>query len=127
MKTLFKFSPVLFVVIILIWSGCATTKSSKTAIPNYIGQWNYSLDLPDQTINGYLKFSQEGDEVIGIIGGDQGEETLTDFAIDEEQVSGNFDYMGYSVDVSGIFEGDILKGKMSAEGYEFPFEANKQQ
>ena len=78
-------------------------------------------------INGYLKFSQEGDEVIGMIGGDDGETQLSDFMIDEEKVSGNFEYMGYSINVSGIFEGDVLKGKLSAEGYEFPFDANKQQ
>ena len=127
MKTISRFSPVLLVVVLLILAGCAATKSSKTAIPDYIGQWNYSLDLPDQTINGYLKFTQEGEEVIGVIGGNEGEAPLADFLIDEEKMSGNFDYMGYSVDVTGMFEGDVLKGKMSAEGYEFPFEANKQQ
>jgi len=127
MKTVFRFSPVLLVAIMFIWSGCAATKSSRSAIPDYIGQWNYSLDLPDQTINGYLKFSQEDDEVIGMIGSDDGETQLSDFMIDEEKVSGNFDYMGYSINVSGTFEGDVLKGMMSAEGYEFPFDANKQQ
>jgi len=127
MKTLYNFSSIIFMVTILIWSGCTATKSSRSAIPDYIGQWNYSLDLPDQTINGYLKFSQEGDEVIGMIGGDDWETQLSDFAINEEKVSGSFDYMEYTVNVSGIFEGDVLKGTLSAEGYEFPFEANKQQ
>jgi len=127
MKTLLRFSPVLLVVAMFIWSGCASTKSSKTAIPNYIGQWNYSLELPDQTIDGYLKFSQEGEEVIGMIGGDEEEMPLSDFIIDDEKASGNFETMGYYVNMSGTFEGDVFNGKMSAEGYEFPFEANKQQ
>jgi hypothetical protein len=127
MKTIFRFSPFLIVFVMLIWAGCAATKSSKTATPNYIGQWNYSLELPDQTIDGYLKFSQEGDEVIGVIGGDEGEMPLTNFLIDEEKASGNFEAMGYNLNMSGTFEGDVFNGKMSAEGYEFPFEANKQQ
>jgi len=127
MKKISKITPFILVMIMLLWNGCASTKKSKTAIPNYIGQWNYTLELPDQTINGYLKFSQEVDEVIGVIGVDDGEEPLTNFMIDEEKVSGNFDYMEYSVDVNGTFEGDVLKGNISAEGYEFPFEAKKQQ
>ena len=119
--------PLAAIVLMLFIAGGASTKKSKTSVPNYIGQWNWSMDLPDQTINGYLKFSQEDDGVIGVIGGDQGEQQLTDFVIDEEKVSGNFDYMGYSVDMNGTFEGNVLNGTMSAEGYEFPFEANKQQ
>jgi hypothetical protein len=127
MNTLLRFSTVLMFVVMLIWSGCTTTKSSKTAIPNYIGQWNFSLELPDQTIKGYLTFSQEGEEVLSAIGVEEGETQLSDFTINEESFSGSFEYMGYTVDVSGDFEGNVLNGKMSAEGYEFPFEALKQQ
>ena len=127
MKTFLSVSPFLLATVMLIWSGCATTKSSKTAIPNYIGQWNYVLSLPDGDYDGYLKFSEAEDQTVGVIGNSDGESELTGFTITEEQVSGQFDYMGYTVDLTGTFEGDVLKGTMSAEGYEFPFEANKQQ
>jgi hypothetical protein len=126
MKKYIIISPFLIAAMMLLWSGCASTKKSKTAIPNYIGQWNYVLAGPEGNIEGFLKFSQEEDQTVGMIGSDQGESQLSNFAINEEQVSGSFDYMGYSVYLSGTFEGSVLKGKMSAEGYDFPFEATKQ-
>jgi hypothetical protein len=127
MNTILKTSPFLLAVIMMLWSGCASTKKSKTAIPNYIGQWNYVLQLPDGDNEGYLRFTQENDQVLGVIGGDQGETQLSDFIVDDEKVSGNFEYMGYFVNMSGTFEGNVLNGKMATEGYEFPFEAQKQE
>lgn len=111
----------------LFMAGCASTKKSKTSVPNYIGQWNYVLSLPDQDIEGYLKFSQVDDAVVGVVGGGEGETPLSDFAIDEEKVSGMFEAMGYDIQLSGTFEGEVLKATMSAAGYDFPFEAQKQQ
>jgi len=127
MKKYFIHYSVLMAVVILVLSGCSATKKSKTSIPNYIGQWDYVLSLPDQDINGYLKFVQEGEAVLGYVGGDDGEMPLEDFMIDEEKVSGKFEAMGYEINVSGNFEGDVLKATMSAAGYDFPFEANKLQ
>jgi len=127
MKNSIRVFPIVMVVIMLLMAGCASTKKSKTSIPNYIGQWNYVLSLPDQDIEGYLKFSQEGDAVVGIVGGGEGEIPLSDFAIDEEKVSGMFEAMGYDIQLSGTFEGEVLKATMSAAGYDFPFEAQKQQ
>jgi hypothetical protein len=127
MKNSIKLFPVVMIVIILFLAGCASTKKSKTSVPNYIGQWNYVLSLPDQDIEGYLKFSQEDDVVTGVVGGQEGETFLSDFAIDEEKVSGTFEAMGYEIQLNGNFEGNILKASMSAAGYDFPFEATKQQ
>lgn len=126
MKTIVKNAPFLLVVVMLVWSGCSSTKKSRTAIPNYIGQWNYTLALPDGDMEGYVKFVQEEGQVNGVIGGNNGEAELTNLMISEEAVSGNFVYQGYSVTISGTFSEDILNGKMAAEGYEFPFEAHKQ-
>ena len=114
-------------VIMLFMAGCASTKKSKTSVPNYIGQWDYVLSLPDQDITGYLKFAQEDDSVVGFVGSDEGETALNDFTIDEEKVSGTFEAQGYEIQMSGTFEGDVLKANMSAAGYDFPFDAKKQQ
>lgn len=127
MNTIMKLSPVLLAVILMLWSGCTSTNKSKTAIPDYIGQWDYVLAGPEGDIKGFLIFKQENGQTIGVLGGDQGEATFSNLSISEEKVTGNFNYMGYSVYMDGLFEGNILKGKMSAEGYEFPFEATKQQ
>jgi len=127
MKNTLKLFPIVMVVIMLYLAGCASTKKSKTSVPNYIGQWDYVLSLPDQEITGYLKFAQEDDSVVGFVGSDEGETTLNDFAIDEEKVSGTFEAQGYEIQMSGTFEGDVLKANMSAAGYDFPFDAKKQQ
>jgi hypothetical protein len=108
-------------------AGCATTKKSKTSVPNYIGQWDYVLSLPDQDINGYLKFAQEEDAVVGFVGSDEGETSLNNLMIDEEKESGTFEAQGYEIQLNGTFEGDVLKASVSAAGYDFPFEAKKQQ
>ena len=127
MKTFTKLSPAIIVIFILLLSGCASTKKSKTAIPNYIGQWNYTLSLPDGDYPGYLKFNDQEGQTIGMIGNNDGEAQLQGLVIDEEKMSGNFDFQGYSVSVTGTFAGEILNGNMSAAGYDFPFEAKKQQ
>ena len=127
MKNSIRVFPIVMVVIMLFMAGCASTKKSKTSVPNYIGQWNYVLSLPDQDIEGYLKFSQVDDAVVVVVGGGEGETPLSDFAIDEEKVSGTFEAQGYEIQMSGTFEGEVLKANMSAAGYDFPFEAQKQQ
>ena len=127
MKKTMKLFPFAMIVVMLIMAGCASTKKSKTSIPNYIGQWNYVLSLPDQDIEGYLKFSQEGEAVVGVVGNAEGETPLSDFAIDEEKVSGTFEAQGYEIQMSGTFEEEVLMANMSAAGYDFPFEAQKQQ
>ena len=127
MKNALKLYPVAMIVIMLFLAGCATTKKSKTSVPNYIGQWDYVLSLPDQDITGYLKFAQQEDSVVGFVGSDEGETPLNNFMIDEEKVSGTFEAQGYEIQMNGTFEGDVLKASISAAGYEFPFEAKKQQ
>lgn len=127
MKNTIKLFPVAMVLLMLFMVGCASTKKSKTSVPNYIGQWNYVLSLPDQDITGYLKFVQEDGSDLGYVGSDEGETVLNDFIIDEEKVSGTFEAQGYEIEMNGTFEGDLLKASISAAGYEFPFEAKKQQ
>ena len=127
MKNTIKLFPVAMVLLMLFMVGCAWTKKSKTSVPNYIGQWNYVLSLPDQDITGYLKFVQEDGSDLGYVGSDEGETVLNDFIIDEEKVSGTFEAQGYEIEMNGTFEGDLLKASISAAGYEYPFEAKKQQ
>jgi len=122
-----KISPLVLAVVIILWSGCTSTKKSKTSIPNYIGQWNCVISLPDGDEDRYIKFNQEGDQVIGLIGGDQGEVQLSDLVIDEEKLSANFEVEGYFVNMAGTFEGNDLKGVLSVDGYEIPYAGTKQQ
>jgi len=127
MKNSIRVFPIVMVVIMLLMAGCASTKKSKTSIPNYIGQWNVIISLPDGDEDRYVKFVQEEDQVAGYVGGDQGEVQFSDLVIDEEKMSANFDVEGYHIDMTGTFDGDAIKGIMSAQGYEIPFAGTKQQ
>ena len=85
------------------------------------------MSLPDGDYPGFLEFSQDGDNVSGMIGSDQGTMELMDLVIDENTVYANFDFQGNTVDLSGDFEGDVLKALLSVQGYEIPIEAKKDQ
>ena len=127
MKESMKLFPLTMIVIMLLVAGCASTKKSKTSIPNYIGQWNVVISLPDGDEDRYVKFVQEEDQVAGYVGGDLGEVQLVDLVIDEEKMSANFDIEGYHIDMTGTFDGDAIKGILSADGYEIPYAGTKQQ
>jgi hypothetical protein len=127
MKNLVKISPFLLAVVMLLWSGCASTKKSKTSVPSYIGTWDYVLSMPEGDQEGFIIFRQEDDQVIGTLGSDQGEIQLSDLVINEENLTANFDYQGYTVNMFGDFEGNQLKGNMAVEGFELPYVATKQE
>jgi hypothetical protein len=117
----------IFAAMLFIWMGCASTKTSKTAAPNYIGTWNYTLETPEGEQNGSLIFTQEGDVVVGTIGSDGGSQSLEKLVISEEKVSGIFDFQGYEINLTGDFAENILDGLMSVSGYDIPFTATKQE
>lgn len=104
-------------------SSCSSMK--KSSVPNYIGTWTYSVDTPQGTTEGYLTITQDEKELIGLIGSDMGETPLANFEVSEESVRGTFDFEGYTVELSGTFEDNVLDGLMSVSGYDLPFKANK--
>lgn len=124
MKRFFTVSAMLLLFMAMIWSGC---KTAKVTTPNYIGKWNYVLNTPNGDVAGYFQFSQDGDMVSGVIGNEMGTMELNDLVIDESKVSFNFDFEGNAIDVTGDFEGDILKANLAVQGFEMPFEAKKEQ
>ena len=121
------FMLMMFAVVLFIWTGCASTKTSKTAAPNYIGTWNYVLETPEGEQEGALVFTQEGDVVTGTIGSDAGSQALEKLVISEEKVSALFDFQGYEINMTGSFAENILDGLMSVSGYDIPFKATKQE
>jgi hypothetical protein len=110
-------------LMMLVWTGCASTKN---VIPNYLGTWTYSLDTPQGTTNGYMKFTNTDEVTIGVVGSEAGETGLSNLSISTEKVYATFYYESYEVQVNGVFTESVLEGTMSAAGYDMPFKALKQ-
>lgn len=121
------FTLMIFGAMLLFWMGCASTKTSKTAAPNFIGTWNYVLETPEGETSGAIVFTQEGEVVTGTIGSDQGSQSIEKLVISEEKVSGVFDFQGYEINLTGNFVENVLDGLMSVSGYDIPFKATKQE
>ncbi len=124
MKTVFRISPLLFIAILLLWTGCAT---NKVASVNYAGVYNWSISTDNGDMNGNITLNRSGDSYTGTIGGDQGTQDLTNLKIDGTNITANFTYMSYDVTMKGTLSDQDIKGTFSAQGYDFPFDAKKQQ
>jgi hypothetical protein len=46
-------------------SGCATL--GKTGKTGYTGKWNYSVETPDGTVNGFMTINKDGKTYTGTV------------------------------------------------------------
>jgi len=115
-----------FVIVAFIAYGCA---SSKKVVDITIGTWDYIVkDTPNSgDLKGNFVISKEGDNYTGSMNGSQGSTILENITVVDKALNCTFDYEGYTVSMTGNFEGDGFTGKCSAEGYEFPMTAVRQQ
>ena len=124
MKNLLKINSLLVIVISLFWAGCAATKVTRES---YAGKYNYVISTPMGDQAGYIILTQEGNSYTGTMGSDQGSTSIENLVIEGNKLTGNFEFMSYSIDMSGAFNADVLEGKFVAEGYEIPFVATKEK
>lgn len=115
----------MFMVAAFIAYGCA---SSKKVVDISIGSWDYVItETPEDDITGTFVIAKEGDNYTGSLNGSQGSTPLENITVAEQALDCYFYYQGYQVSMTGNFEGDTFTGKCSAEGYEFPMTAVRQQ
>ena len=116
----------IFIVAACIAYACA---SSKKAVDISIGSWGYTIEeVPDVgNLKGTFVLAKEGDNYTGSLNGGQGSTTLDNITIVDKVLNCSFYYEGYLVKMTGNFEGDGFTGKCSAEGYDFPMTAVRQQ
>ncbi len=115
---------VLLLAIIAVWvAGCASTKN---ATKSYLGNWEYTVkNTPEGDFTGIMVLSRDGDHYTGALKSSEGQTPFQNVVIDGNNLSCNFDYMGYNIILKGIFEGETLTGNMSVEYNNFPFTAHK--
>ena len=124
MKRSLLFNSVILAVILLLWTGCASTKKLSSA---YVGKWDYDLDTPQGNIKGYMDIKNDGKVFTASFNSDMGSVDLNDLVIQDGKLTANFDMQGNTIDVSGSFNGDLFDGKIGAGGFEMPFKATREK
>lgn len=111
----------IFFIAIFIGFSCA---SSKKAAEISIGSWDYVIKgTPDGDTEGVLIIEKEGDNYTGSLNTSQGSLPLDDVEIEDNVLTSSFNYSGYTIDMTGTFEGDAFDGKCSVEYNDFPMTA----
>jgi len=115
---------IVLLVIALLWTSCAT---KKAAGPSYVGKWKYEVpDMPGDDNTGVLIISKDGDVYTCVAVTDFGyEQPMDNFDIQEDSLMASYDSQGTLVVVAGTFEGNTIKGTISAQGMVLDWSAIK--
>ena len=105
---------------------------SSEALKVLLGDWEYTIDTPDQVRKGGLNFSGSPDEIIGVISSDDmgGDTELENVSFSNNEISFNFDIeMGpntATLEVEATLDGEDMTGNMTVGEFgTFPFSATK--
>lgn len=111
----------IFMIAIFIAYGCASTK--KVADVS-IGEWDYLLTgTPDGDATGTFTIAKDGDSYTGALHTAQGDTDLNNVVVTDGDLVCDFEFMGYTIDMTGKFAGDAFTGKCSVEYNDFPMTA----
>ena len=102
--------------------------SSKKVVDASIGTWDYVVkNTPEGDLNGTLVIAKEGESYTGYMESTQGRLDLNDVKIENGNLNCNFDYMGYQILMTGLFEGDNFTGKVSVDYNDFIVTATRKE
>ena len=111
----------LFLIFGVLFAACST---SKKLAYTPTGTWEYLvIGTPMGDMKGEFVLSKEGDTFSGYFVTNEGQGEMKDLSLEANNLSCHFSTMGYTVKMSGLFEGESFTGKVMAEGYEFPVTA----
>ncbi len=116
-----KQSILIFIIAGLISYGCAT---SKKAVDVSVGEWAYVIkETPNGDMSGTLTITKNGDQYSGVLHAEGGDAQLNNVKVEDGVLSSDFDYSGYTVSLTGKFEGNAFTGKCSVDYNDFPMTA----
>lgn len=105
---------------------------SSEALKVLLGEWEYTIDTPDQVRKGGLSFTGSPDEIVGIISSDDmgGDTELENVSFSNNEITFDFEIeMGPSnatLEVEATVDGDDMRGNMTVGEFgTFPFSATK--
>ncbi len=124
------FFSLLMVSIYLLLTSCDTSKralgtASKLEDP-YVGTWTYIVkNTPEGNVNGKLIIEKEKNQYRAKVSGNQGDAMLENFTLENNALSGTFDFQGYEVALKGTLDGRSLKGEIEVAYMTFALEGEK--
>ena len=118
----------ILVVLAFVAYSCASTKTSKKAVDIAIGSWDYVVSgTPEGDATGVMVISKEGEVYSGVLNTSQGSAPLENVTVTDNNLKCYFNYMGYNIEVTGLFTADTFTGKASVEYNDFPMTATRQK
>jgi hypothetical protein len=117
-----------FILSLLIFSSCASTKTSKAPSPT--GLWDYTITgTPEGDFNGVMTIGEVDKVPTAKLAVNGSELTIEKFIYDKEtkKMSGEFDYNGTPVYFDAVMMEDTIDGGMAAGGGTFPFKATRKK
>ena len=101
-------------------------KGTKKMAYTPAGTWDYKVaDTPQGDVTGQLIVAKEGDNYKATLKGAVGTIELDDVEIVDNKLSATMDYQGYTLDVSGTFEGESFTGEVGMQSNSFPMTATR--
>ena len=90
----------IFAMASMIGFGCAV--SNKMGTDEYVGEWEYIVsDLPDGDETGILVISKIEGVYKGLIQSSDGDVKINELKIENGNLSGSYNSMGYDISING--------------------------
>jgi len=115
----------IFLMAALVAYACA---SSKKVADVSVGTWDYVVkNTPEGDLSLTMVIEKSDDAYTGYLESSQGRTDLKDVKIENGNMNCNFDYAGYKVLMTGLFEGDVFNGKVSVDYNDFMVVATRKE
>ena len=123
MKKFFNLYMLIAIACSFLLLSCAGSK--KTKVDPYVGDWEYTAETPDRSLDVTMTIEKSEDSYAGTLNSDMGSVEIQDLNIEDGQLTGWFDMQGYQLSVKGNFEDTKFTGITSIDEYEIPMNATK--
>ena len=116
----------LLLMIIAMMAMTTACKGTKKMAYTPAGTWDYKVaNTPQGDVTGKLIITKDGDSYKATLEGSVGTIELDDVEIMDNKLTAKMDYQGYTLDVTGTFEGETYKGEVGLDYNTFPMTATR--
>ncbi|MEM6344155.1 MAG: hypothetical protein AAF927_09760 [Bacteroidota bacterium] len=110
--------------LLLVGTAC---KGSKTVAWSAVGNWDFTVTgTPAGEVAGVMVITQSGDDYKGELRTEEGTLELEDVKLVDNKLTANLSYQGYSLNLEGMFNGDMMDGEVSMGYDSFTIKATRQ-
>jgi hypothetical protein len=129
MKTSGYFQLSIIFLFVMLLAGCGPSKKLSQIAPKFPceGVWDGTVsDTPYGDVRGDLQLYNESVVLKGLlITSLTGRQEVKDLALNGNVITGYIEALGTVISIKGTVEGDKITGTASADGYDFPYNANR--